>query len=222
MNFTTAYAFLKQGCRITRPGMSCSLKMEKNRLMREICKDHYIPVTEVTPEMVDMFAQTDWCVLDAEIGEDTDKVVIQYKKIVEPGWKVPAAPYHAHEDDRGFDLTCVAREQIRKYVWRYHSGLAFAFPDGIDGEIRARSSVHKTGLLLSNGVGTIDHGYTGEVQAVFYELLIDDFGTDHYQPGDRFAQLVIPGVDPRNVVFIEVDQLPQTTRGVGGYGSTGK
>jgi dUTPase len=89
---------------------------------------------------------------------------IHYKKIKKDGWIEPVAPFHAHNDDRGFDLVCVAKEPAKDdegneipNVWRYHSGLAFQFPDGLDAEFRARSSVYKTGLILSNGVGTINY-----------------------------------------------------------------
>ena len=140
------------------------------------------------------------------------------------GWNLL---FHAHNDDRGFDLVCVAKEPAKDdegneipNVWRYHSGLAFQFPDGLDAEFRARSSVYKTGLMLSNGVGTIDHGYRGEVQGVFYDILKQP--QRHYKPGDRFGQLIIPGIDPRFIEFIQVDELTETDRGAGGYGSSGK
>lgn len=152
------------------------------------------------------------------------KVVIPFMKIRNLGWMEPKTPFHGHEDDRGFDLVCVHYEKVSEYVWRYHSGLAFAFPDGIDAEVRARSSIYKTGMILSNGIGTIDHGYTGEVQAVFYEIIpaqLDGQESKRYRSGDRFCQLVIPGIDPRRIVFEEVQELPKTSRGAGGYGSTG-
>lgn len=144
------------------------------------------------------------------------KVVIRYKKLSEKA----QAPWHAHEDDRGFDLFATSKV-YENGVFKFGCGLAFEFPEGIDAELRARSSVYKTGLILSNGVGTIDHGYRGEVMAVFYSAPVVIPVSD-YNIGDRFAQIVIPGVDPRNVIFEEVEELSNTARGEGGYGSTGK
>lgn len=152
--------------------------------------------------------------------DEETRLEIKFKKIRQDGWLEPQTPYHAHKTDRGFDLVAVAVEQVANYIWRYHSGLAFQFPKGVDAELRARSSIWKTGLVLSNGIGTIDNGYTGEVQGVFYELILDT--KTKYRPGDRFAQLVIPSIDPAKIEFMEVDNLHKTERGDGGYGSTGK
>ena len=159
---------------------------------------------------------------DAEIGfsDGRKQIVIPFMKVLSPGGVGnPFFPFRSHPDDTGFDLTVDNIDIIEdgKKI-SYGCGLAFDFPDGICGELRARSSVHKTGLLLSNGVGTIDHGYRGEVKAVFYKIL----EAEPYRYGDRFAQLVIPGVDPRDVSFVEVNDIGETSRGTGGYGSTGK
>lgn len=223
MNFTRAYAFLLQGYAITRPGMAFSLKIDNGRLVKEAAFVPTCPFEELSKDTIEMFAETDWLPWSAQKNiKEPPKIVIKFKRIQEKGWNTPVAPFHVHEDDRGFDLTCVWKEKVRSHVWRYHSGLAFSFPDGIDAELRSRSSIYNTGLILSNGVGTIDHGYTGEVQAVFYEMFVDDTQQNHYNLGDRFAQLIIPGVDPRDVAFEEVEELPKTARGAGGYGSTGK
>lgn len=148
------------------------------------------------------------------------KITIHFMKERKTGWMEPQAPFHAHEDDRGFDLFCVAREILEPRIWRYYTGLHFKFPEGIDAELRMRSSVYKYHMFLSDGIGTIDHGYRGEVNGVFYQL--DEDITRIYKPGDRFAQLVIPGVNPKDIEFIEVDAFDDTTlRGSGGFGSTG-
>lgn len=146
-----------------------------------------------------------------------NKTVIKFKKL----HKDAKAPFRAHPEDRGADLTCVTANFVDG-CWKYGSGLAFEFPDGLDAEVRSRSSIHKTGLILSNGVGTIDNGYRGEVKGVFYPIIDSRYGFDPYKVGDRFAQMIIPGVDPRDIVFKEVNQLSETVRGAGGYGSTGK
>lgn len=221
MNFSTAYAFLKQGCKIRRPGWTGVLRIDKdNNLVLEY-DNVSIPPSELNIKWMENMVATDWEVVNVETARD-NKLVIPFVKLRNSNtcWIKPQEPFHGHHDDRGFDLTCVGYEEITPGIYRYHSGLAFQFPDGYDAILRARSSVYKTGMILSNGTGTIDHGYTGEVQAVFY--VICKPVTQIYVEGDRFAQLIIPGIDPRLVEFKEVDVLQATERGSGGYGSTGK
>lgn len=120
----------------------------------------------------------------------------------------------------GYDLTAVSRKWNEEYgVWEYGTGIAIEIPEGYEGEIRARSSIYKTGLILSNGVGTIDSDYRGEIMAKFYESDIIGGGTP-YNVGDRIAQLLIKPVESPE--FVEVSELSDTQRGEGSYGSTGK
>lgn len=84
-------------------------------------------------------------------------------------------------------------------------------------DFRPRSSVWKTGMMLSNATGTIDETYIGEVSAVFYHIFPD---MDIYKVGDRIGQIKIGATLPIN--FVEVDELDDTARGDGGYGSTGR
>ena len=221
MNFSTAYAFLKQGYKIRRPGWVGVLGIDKNNNPILEYSSFSISRNEFNIKTMEDMAATDWEVVNAEIT-GAEKLVIPFVKLRNPDacWTEPEEPFHAHHDDRGFDLTCVCCEIIAPGIYRYHSGLAFQFPDGYDAILRARSSVYKTGMILSNGTGTIDHGYIGEVQAVFY--VICKPVTQIYTEGDRFAQLIIPGIDPRLVEFKEVEVLQATERGSGGYGSTGK
>jgi len=79
-----------------------------------------------------------------------------------------------------------------------------------------RSSVYKTELLLTNCVGVIDSDYRGEITAVFAKGAKDKA----YNTGDRIMQLVIMPVPA--VEFVEAEELTQTERGTGGYGSTGR
>ena len=104
-------------------------------------------------------------------------------------------------------------EQINSYTWAYDTGLAFEIPDGYEGQLRARSSIFKTGCFLANGVGTLDSDYRGPVRLIFIGP------TQPYQVGDRIAQLVVAKVETCN--FQVVDDLDQTDRGQGGFGSTG-
>ena len=89
-------------------------------------------------------------------------------------------------------------------------------PPGHVGLVFPRSSCYKHGMLLSNCVGVIDSDYRGEVTAVFLGTH-DDVS---YEIGDRIAQLVIMPIPA--VKFVEAEELSETQRGTGGYGSTGR
>ena len=84
-------------------------------------------------------------------------------------------------------------------------------------DFRPRSSVWRTGMVLSNCEGTIDESYTGEIYAVFYHLLPD---MPRYRVGQKIGQIKIGISLP--IEFVEVDELADTDRGEAGYGSTGK
>ena len=144
-------------------------------------------------------------------------MIIQVKKL----HHLAQMPVRAHADDAGADVYACTKEKVGYAAWRYGTGLAFATPPGVWIDARPRSSVWQAGMILSNGCGVIDPSYRGEVTAVFIGF---DFVAPHYVAGDRILQLIIPGIDPREVEFIEVDELPppETDRGNGGYGSTGR
>lgn len=125
------------------------------------------------------------------------------------------APFQATPGSAGFDLTATSKERADYYHTRYGTGLAVEIPDGYVGLLFPRSSCYKKGMLLSNCVGVVDSDFRGEVSAVF-------LGTHEeisYQVGDRICQLVImpfPAVE-----YVEAEELSETIRGTGGYGSTG-
>lgn len=106
----------------------------------------------------------------------------------------------------------IGNEKIRQYVSIDTSKMPLLF----DIDIRPRSSVWKTGLVLSNSIGTIDEGYTGEISAVFYHVVPT---LPIYKVGDRVAQMKIGFTLP--VDFEVVEELNETERKAGGYGSTG-
>ena len=97
------------------------------------------------------------------------------------------------------------------------TGLAFALPDGFEGQVRPRSGLAaKHGVTMVNTPGTIDADYRGEVKVLMINLGQEDFTV---RRGDRIAQLVIaPVIQAR---WSEVDSLDETVRGQGGFGSTG-
>ena len=135
-------------------------------------------------------------------------------------------PFKTHDSDFCYDVVATSCEEIAPNVYKYGIGLAFQMEKGWASEVfngqfsidlRPRSSVWKTGMVLSNCVGTIDEDYRGEVSAVFYHVMPN---MPKYEVGDRIGQVKIG--EALNIEFIEVDVLSYTARGAGGYGSTGK
>ena len=103
----------------------------------------------------------------------------------------------------------------------YGTGLAMEIPKGFVGLIFPRSSIRKTDLSLSNSVGVIDSGYRGEIQATFNQRsLSSQSGSFLYGVGDRIMQIMI--IPHPEIEFEEVEELNNTERGEGGFGSTGK
>ncbi|OAB57904.1 deoxyuridine 5'-triphosphate nucleotidohydrolase [Leptolyngbya valderiana BDU 20041] len=97
------------------------------------------------------------------------------------------------------------------------TGLAIAIPDGFEGQVRPRSGLAtKRGVTVPNAPGTIDADYRGELRVALINLSKEPQPIEH---GDRIAQLVIAPVAMCEVVV--VDELDETVRGAGGFGSTG-
>ena len=135
-------------------------------------------------------------------------------------------PYRKHDSDFCFDLYATSCEEIAPNVYRYGPGLSFEIvrPWHLDKtdiniclSLRPRSSVWKTGMVLSNCSGTIDEQYRGEVMAVFYHVMPD---MPKYEVGDRIGQIYLSLTE--QIDFIKVEELSDTERGAGGFGSTGK
>lgn len=145
-------------------------------------------------------------------------MVIRFRKLTPEAVK----PTKATGYSAAFDLTAnkVTIDTTADGLVRYtvHTGIAVEIPEGYYGDLRSRSSVCKTGLILSNGCGVIDADYRGEIKAVFY--LTSHDGAAAYEAGERCLQLLISPVP--DVEFEEADELTVTLRGEGGYGSTGK
>lgn len=97
------------------------------------------------------------------------------------------------------------------------TGLAMEIPKGFEIQVRPRSGLSlKTNLLVVNSPGTIDSDYRGEVK-----IIMGNFGTEGFvvEHGERMAQLVLAPV--HQAQFLKEDDLSQTERGTGGFGSTG-
>jgi dUTP pyrophosphatase len=100
----------------------------------------------------------------------------------------------------------------------YGLGIALEIPEGFVGLVFPRSSIRKTDLSLTNCVGVIDSGYRGELQATFRKH--KGVVSTKYEVGDRVCQITIIPHPP--IEFNEVNELSNTERGEGGFGSTGK
>jgi dUTP pyrophosphatase len=128
-------------------------------------------------------------------------------------------PCYAHPGDAGADLVTAVDVLLepgeRTLV---PTGLRMAIPQGYVGLVHPRSGLAaRLGLSIVNTPGTIDSGYRGEVKVLLVNL--DPATPIKLSRGDRIAQLVVQRVE--QVRFVEVDTLPDTARGSGGYGSTG-
>ena len=98
------------------------------------------------------------------------------------------------------------------------SGLHLEIPSGYEGQVRPRSGLAlKQGLTLVNAPGTIDADYRGDVGVILINLSKED---QRIEPGDRIAQLIFTPVT--RAVLVEVDELENSVRGTGGFGSTGR
>lgn len=153
-------------------------------------------------------------------------MIVKFKKL-HPEAVIPS---YAKPGDAGLDLTAasvdlVADERDVSYI-EYGTGLAVEIPRGYVGFVFPRSSISGKDQILTNSVGVIDSGYRGEIKARFkpdvfaYTSQQDGFDLKLYQPGERILQLVIlpyPTIEPT-----ETEELSDTERGAGGYGSTGK
>ena len=126
-------------------------------------------------------------------------------------------PTYAKDGDAGMDLIATSIIGDGQFQITYGTGLAMEIPYGFVGLVFPRSSIRKTGLELSNSVGVIDSGYRGELQATFNK---NEGPIEKYQIGDRIAQIII--IPHPDIQFEETDELTNTERGEGGFGSTGK
>lgn len=128
-------------------------------------------------------------------------------------------PKYAKDGDAGMDLTAISENYEHSYVGgdnlvTYGTGLAFEIPKGYVGLLFPRSSVYKKDLTLSNSVGVLDSSYRGEVMFKFR-------ANNHrrYSIGERIGQIII--LPYPEIEFEEVQELCDTDRGDGGFGSTG-
>ena len=156
-------------------------------------------------------------------------------------------PEKAYDKDFCYDVYAISEEEVAPNVWKYRLGFGLQIergeeiileqvqrlfgeericytkvdlsksPINLSIDIRPRSSVWKTGMVLSNCEGTGDEGYTNEYSAIFYHVMPN---MPRYRVGDKIAQLKIGITFP--ITFKEVEEFEETERGMRGYGSSGK
>ena len=128
-------------------------------------------------------------------------------------------PSYSKLGDAAMDLTAISIEKDDDGNAVYGTGLAIEIPDGYVGLLFPRSSNSKTHLYLTNHVGVIDSGYRGEIKFKFRPIngFID---ARVYAKYDRVGQLII--LPYPQIELVESDELSETERGDGGFGSTGK
>lgn len=136
------------------------------------------------------------------------KMILKIKKLS----KDAVIPQYAREGDAGLDLFATSSKSTLNYI-EFGTGLSLEIEEGNVGLLFPRSSISKTGHRLLNSVGVIDSGYRGEVK-----VRMSHTELNKYQIGDKIAQLVI--VELPKVLIKEVEELQETDRGFGGFGST--
>ena len=147
-----------------------------------------------------------------------DELTIRFTRIDDAA----EVPTQATSASAGWDLRCLEDTVIKKGVSsKIRTGLIVAIPDGWEGQIRSRSSLGAKGMIMPNGVGTIDSDYRGELMVL--ATWIGEGEEFHLSKGERCAQFLLAPVP--KVFFEEVDnieELGNTERGGGGFGSSGR
>ena len=125
---------------------------------------------------------------------------------------------HFHDGDAGLDLFVINEQTISAgEATLIHLQIACENTENRPYLLMSRSSIGKTSLRLANAVGLIDAGYRGEIMAVVDNIKKEDYTVE---PGQRLFQLV--AMDGSPIYFELVEELSDTSRGGGGFGSTGK
>jgi dUTP pyrophosphatase len=145
-------------------------------------------------------------------------LVLKFKRVSpDPDWPLPA---YGSAKASGLDLKAAVTEPVRLApgaIALIPTGWAVAVPDGYEGQVRPRSGLAlRQGLTVVNTPGTIDADYRGEIGLAMINLGPKEVVVSR---GDRLAQLVVGKVE--RPVVLAAEELEETARGAGGFGSTG-
>ena len=131
------------------------------------------------------------------------------------------APTRGSEQAAGWDLRALEETFVgRGTSAKIRTGLAVAIPEGWEGQIRSRSSLGAKGMIMPNGVGTIDSDYRGELMVL--AIWIGEGEGITLAKGERIAQMLIAPVPITTYSEVSIDELSKTERGDGGFGSSGR
>jgi dUTP pyrophosphatase len=133
-------------------------------------------------------------------------------------------PTYEKDGDSGFDIRAFIEKPIEiepGHRALIQTGLYFEIPSGYELQVRSRSGLAlKNGIMVLNSPGTVDSGYRGEIGVILYNT--DKSAPFYIHNGDRIAQGVIAAVQTMNKTkFIKTTSLSESSRGAGGFGSTG-
>ena len=146
-----------------------------------------------------------------------EEVEVRFARIHEDA----QAPTQGTLEAAGWDLRALEdTEVIRGESSRIRTGLAVAIPSGWEGQIRSRSSLGAKGMIMPNGLGTIDSDYRGELMIL--ATWIGEGDSIKLAKGERVAQLLIAPVPLTKFTEVDFEELSQTERGEGGFGSSGR
>jgi dUTP pyrophosphatase len=154
--------------------------------------------------------------IGSSFGPQSLKIPVRFKKL----HNLAVTPRYSKDGDAGMDLTITDIISETKSDVTYGFGIAIEIPKGYVGLLFPRSSIRKYDLALTNCVGVIDSGYRGEIQATFKKTSwLKGESSEKYNVGERGAQIII--LPYPQIEFIETDNLSETERGGGGFGSSG-
>lgn len=144
---------------------------------------------------------------------------IKFKKLDERA----IIPEYKTDGSAGFDINVLLENGVEKDIIKkgeiklYKTGLAMQLPNGYEAQVRSRSGLSlKNGVIILNSPGTIDSDYRGEICLITANLGKEDFAVEN---GMRLGQVIIAKYEKAEIEV--VDELDDTTRGNGGFGSTG-
>ena len=146
-----------------------------------------------------------------------NEIRVQFAKLTEHA----QLPTQGSAQAAGWDLYALEQTTVPKgSSVMISTGLACAIPNGWEGQIRCRSSLGKKGMILPNGIGTIDSDYRGELKVL--ATWIGEGESFTINKGERVAQMVFSEIPSVHIDEVAIDDLDSTERGVGGFGSSGQ